>query len=129
MQDFKKLKIWEKAIQIGILSHRFTASLPVNQKYALVDQINRCSISISSNIAEGSSRSSQKDYVRFIEISLGSAYELESQLIIANALDLGDSDLRNILLVNLNEVQKMLMSFRQALLKTKKPVSSLEASN
>ena len=129
MQDFKKLKVWQKAIQVGVLSNQFTSTLPQNQKYVLSDQINRCSISISSNIAEGSSRSSQKDYSRFIEMAMGSGYELETQLIISDQLQVGDEEVRKILFQNLNEVQKMLMSFRQALLRTKKPESNLEASS
>ena len=129
MQDFKKLKVWEKALELGVLSNKFTATLPENQKYGLSDQINRCSISISSNIAEGSSRFSQKDYARFIEIAMGSGYELETQLMISEHLHIGDEEVRKIILQNLNEVQRMLMGFRQALLKTKKPESSLEASS
>jgi four helix bundle protein len=111
MQDFKKLKVWEKAIQLGVLSNQFTTTLPQHQKYAHSDQINRCSISISSNIAEGSSRSSQKEYSRFIEIAMGSGYELESQLIISDHLQVGDEEVRKILLQNLNEVQKMIYTF------------------
>ena len=60
----------------------FTKTLPLTEKYGLASQINRASVSIPSNIAEGNSRSSQKDYNRFIETSLGSCFEAETQLLI-----------------------------------------------
>jgi four helix bundle protein len=69
----------------------------------------------SSNIAEGSSRSSEKDYNRFIEISLGSSFEIETQLLIARALNYGDQELCKRLLADLDEEQKMLMSFMKRL--------------
>ena len=74
-------------------------------------------MSISFNIAEGSSRSSEKDYNRFIEISLGSSFELETQLLIAAAVDYGDKELRNEILKDVDEEQKMLISFMNKLTK------------
>jgi four helix bundle protein len=86
-------------------------SFPGDQRYVLSSQITRAAVSIASNIAEGSSRSSDKDYGRFLEISLGSAYEMETQLLIAEAAGFGNKELRTTLLQDLTEEQKMLMSF------------------
>ncbi len=78
MKNFKKLKIWQKGFKIDIETYKISKEFPVEEKYGLCSQVNRAAISISSKIAEGSSRRSQKDYFRFIEIALGSRFELES---------------------------------------------------
>jgi len=83
MKDFKKLKIWQKGFKIAKDSYKITKDFPSDERFGLISQINRASVSISSNIAEGSSRRSEKDYYRFIEIALGSCFELENQLLLA----------------------------------------------
>src|SRR5262245_46345730 len=93
MRNFKELKIWQKGIDLAVKTYRFTDTFPKEDKYALVQQMTRASVSIPSNIAEGSSRKSEKDYGRFIELSLGSAFELETQVIIAEKLEKGDKTL------------------------------------
>ena len=60
--------------------YKLTSSLPSSEKFGIVSQMNRCSVSIPSNIAEGCSKDSQKDFARYLQISLGSAFELETQL-------------------------------------------------
>ncbi len=117
MTNFKQLKIWQKGLDIAVKAFRLTASFPKEEKYGLSIQITRAAVSISSNIAEGSSRQSEKDYGRFIEIALGSSFELETQLLIAQQVNYGDCDLRNELLTSLTEEQRMLASFRKVLLK------------
>jgi len=90
MRNFKELKVWQKGFQIAINSFRITETFPQQEKFGLASQINRAGVSIPSNIAEGSSRNSDKDYNRFIEISLGSSFELETQLMIAKELKYGN---------------------------------------
>lgn len=92
-------------------SIKLTVSFPKEEKYGLVSQISRASVSVPSNIAEGSSRTSEKDYKRFLEISLGSSFELETQLLIADAVNYGEMELRNEILRDIDEEQKMLTSF------------------
>jgi len=111
MRNFKQLKIWQKGFGLAVNSFKLVSSFPKEEKYALSSQITRAAVSIPSNIAEGSSRSSNKDYSRFIEISLGSTFELETQLLIAQAVNYGNSDLTNTMLKDIDEEQKMLMSF------------------
>jgi four helix bundle protein len=94
MRDFKKLKIWQTGFQIAFKSFKLVDTFPKEEKYGLARQITRAAVSIASNIAEGSSRTSQKDYLRFIEISLGSLFELETQILIAQGLNFGDNELR-----------------------------------
>ena len=81
--NFKKLMIWNNAMSLSDSVFKITKSFPKSEDYGLTSQINRCVVSVPSNIAEGSSRSSNKDFSRFLEISLGSLYELQTQLILA----------------------------------------------
>ncbi|MEM8896011.1 MAG: four helix bundle protein [Bacteroidota bacterium] len=116
MKNFKELIIWQKGIKIVLSVYKLVKLLPSEEKYGLISQLTRSSVSIPSNIAEGSSRKSQKEYYRFIEIAQGSAFELETQLIIVNKVfpDLS-KDVGNILSI-LEEEQKMLTSFSKKLI-------------
>ena len=111
MRNFKELRIWQKGMDIAVNCFKITEDFPKEEKFGLSLQITRAGVSIPSNIAEGSSRSSEKDYGRFIEISLGSSYELETQLLLAQRLSYGKQDLLNQTIVDVNDEQKMLMGF------------------
>ncbi|MCX6319847.1 MAG: four helix bundle protein [Bacteroidetes bacterium] len=111
MKNFKKLLIWQKGFQIAISSFKLVSSFPKEEKYGISSQITRAAVSIVSNIAEGSSRNSTKDYKRFLEMSLGSAYELETQLMIAQAVNFGNKEEKELLLKDIVEEQKMLIGF------------------
>ena len=67
MRNFKKLKIWQKGFDIAVKSFQLVSSFPREEKYGISSQITRSAVSIPSNVAEGSSRKSDKDYSRFIE--------------------------------------------------------------
>ena len=111
MRNFKELKIWQKGFDIAVKSFHLTSLFPKEEKFGLSSQITRAAVSIPSNIAEGSSRSSEKDYSRFIEIALGSTYELETQLLIAQSVKFGDINLATEILTDVTEQQKMLIGF------------------
>ena len=115
MRNFKKLQIWQKGFEIAVESFRVADSFPTSQKFSLGQQVTRAATSIPSNIAEGSSRRSEKDYCRFIEISLGSSFELETQLLIAKAVNFGDINRITNTLNKLDEEQKMLIAFARKL--------------
>ena len=68
--NFRELKIWQKGIELSVEMHQLTRKFPAEEKFSLTSQIKRCSVSIPSNIAEGSSRQSNKDFARFLEIAL-----------------------------------------------------------
>ncbi len=87
MKNFKKLIVWQRSMQLACETTNVVNKLPNAEKFTYRDQIVRSSISIPSNIAEGSSRDSRKDFKRFLQISLGSSFELETQLI-CNSHDL-----------------------------------------
>ncbi len=111
MKNFKKLLVWQKGIELTKEIYKISKLLPDSEKYGIISQIRRASVSIPSNIAEGSSRNSEKDYRRFLEIALGSAYELETLLIIIAGLEYLNSKETDVILGIIIEVQKMLTSF------------------
>ena len=111
MKNFKKLKIWQKGMELVLMTYKLADQLPKEEKFGLRSQMTTAVISIPSNIAEGSSRTSKKDYVRFLEYSLGSAYELETQVTAIDMLNYGDKELRELILMGIDEEQKMLQSF------------------
>ncbi len=82
MNDYKDLIVWQKSIALVTELYTLVKCLPREELYALSDQLKRCSVSIPSNIAEGSGRNTTKEYIQFLYIALGSASELETQLII-----------------------------------------------
>jgi four helix bundle protein len=112
MHNFKELKIWTKLKDLCKDIFLLTSDFPSEHKFGLTSQITRCSVSIPSNIAEGSSRDSQKDFARFLQISLGSAFELESQLIIAAEIELIDSEKAQLLIDKTTEIQRMIHGFK-----------------
>ena len=93
------------------MTYKLADQLPKEEKFGLRSQMTTAVISIPSNIAEGSSRKSKKDYVKFLEYSLGSAYELETQVTAIDMLNYGDKELREMILMGIDEEQKMLQSF------------------
>lgn len=111
MKNFKNLKIWRKGMEIVIDTYQLTEQLPHDQKYSLVQQVQKSAVSIPSNIAEGSGRDSYKDYKRFLNIAMGSAFEAETQLLLTQKLKFLDENKINSVVKLLNEEQKMIQGF------------------
>ena len=83
MHNFKKLSIWIKSADFVTEIYKVTNSFPSNERYGLVSQLQRAAVSVPANISEGSAKSSNKDFARFLEISLGSTFELETELLVS----------------------------------------------
>ena len=115
MRNFKTLGVWQKGMEILKQTYALTSSLPDTEKFGLVSQMNRAAVSIPSNIAEGASRSTQKDFRRFLEIALGSTFELETQLIAVQELSLVVENESKTLAGLIDEDQKMLIAFMKKL--------------
>ncbi|MFN0082879.1 MAG: four helix bundle protein [Ferruginibacter sp.] len=115
MHNFKELKFWQKAVDLSVMVYKITANFPAEQKFGLVSQLRRATISIASNIAEGASRNSDKEFLHFLSLSTGSAFEIETQLIIATKLNFVDQNQLENLLKQLTEIQKMIYSFSKKL--------------
>ena len=86
MRNFKNLEIWNHGIQIVKQVYKLSQKFPADEKFGLISQITRAAVSIPSNIAEGCSRNSDIEFKRFLEIAMGSLFEVETQFIIANEL-------------------------------------------
>ena len=86
VSDYKQLNVWLKSIDLVTHVYALTKQMPKEELYSLADQIKRSAVSIPSNIAEGSGRNTTKEYIQFVYIALGSASELETQLIIGQNL-------------------------------------------
>ncbi|QGY44591.1 four helix bundle protein [Maribellus comscasis] len=115
MHNFRNLKIWQKSRILVKEVFLLTRDFPAEEKFVLTSQILRSAYSIPSNIAEGSGRSSNKEFVRFLDIALSSAFELETQLILASDIGyLSENKLEKILTI-LQEIQKMIYSFKTSL--------------
>tara|TARA_R110002124_G_scaffold199052_1_gene365864 strand:+ start:1702 stop:2058 length:357 start_codon:yes stop_codon:yes gene_type:complete len=97
MRNFRKLKIWEQGVEIVKEVYKLSQKLPSEEKFGLKSQLSRAAVSIPSNIAEGSSRNSEVEFKRFLEIAMGSLFEVETQLIIVQELSLINlEELKNI---------------------------------
>ena len=111
MRDFRKMMIWERSVKYVTITYTFTRQFPVDEKFGLISQMRRAAVSISSNIAEGSARNSDVEFKRFLEIALGSAFELETQLIVSAQMNYLNKEKFNEYLSELQEIQKMINSF------------------
>ena len=122
MRNFQQLQIWQKGMDLVAAVYALARQLPKEELFGLRSQLTRAAVSIPSNVAEGSSRASEKDYKRFIEIALGSAFEVETQLLILErvALVAPESTVNALTLVR--EEQMMLQAFMRRL-ETNKPTA------
>jgi len=116
MNNYKELIVWQKARMLVKSIYRISTLLPSEEKFGLVSQIRRCVVSIPSNIAEGASRSSNKEFAYFLEIAYGSSFELETQLLLCADVDFLPNDTVNHTITELQEIQKMIYK----LIKTKR---------
>lgn len=107
--NFRELNIWKKGMTIVKSTYTISKDLPSEEKYGLSSQIQRCSISIPSNIAEGPGRGTVKDFTNFLNMSLSSSYELETQLILIKDLFKIETDK---IIEDINELQRMTIGFK-----------------
>jgi four helix bundle protein len=114
---YKHLEIWKEAIVIAETVYLLTKKFPKEETFNIVSQLRRASISIASNIAEGSSRKSKKDFSRFIEISIGSLYEVESLLEMSKRLDYINANMYDRTMEDMQKLANKLGAFRNYLQK------------
>lgn len=88
MHNIKELKIWNKAMDLSVQVYDLSSKFPSDERFGLTSQIRRCAVSIPSNISEGAGRNTKGEFKQFLGIANGSAYELQTQLMIANKLNL-----------------------------------------
>ena len=115
MQDYRKLRVWQKGHQLAINTYALPAYFLKPQAWPLRDQIFSSAISIPSNIAEGAGRGSNPDFTRFLWYSMGSCNELEAQLLLAHDVNLLPRDVHTRLGNEVSDVRKMLTRFMETL--------------
>jgi len=110
MTNHKELKVWQKGIELVKVIYGITNDFPKAEQFGLISQIRRCSVSIPSNIAEGCGRHSDKELIHFLYITLGSASELETQIIISEDLGFLEKEKSEDVQVLILEIIKMTSS-------------------
>ena len=123
MSDYKNLRVWDEAHDLALNVYRISARLPKSETYGLQSQMRRAAASIPANLAEGSGRSTNRDFARFVSNAIGSASELDYQLLLAG--DLGYIDRENVASAKarVTEVRRMLSALRRHLAEGKRASS------
>lgn len=116
MHNYKNLKIWQEAMTVCKAIYTETQSFPDTEKFGLANQLRRASVSIASNIAEGSSRSSDKDFARYLEMAQGSSFEMETQVLIAGELNYINPENTFRLSEKITQLQRMIFSFKNTII-------------
>lgn len=113
MQDFRKLRVWQRSHELSVAIYEASSSFPSHEVFGLTSQIRRASVSIPTNIAEGSGRSGSAEFMRFLHIAMGSACELEYQLLLAKDLGYLDGADHKRLESHTIEVKQMLSALQK----------------
>lgn len=115
MRDFRKYEVWKLGMEVTSDIYKISKSFPKTEAFALTSQIRRSAVSIPSNIAEGCSRKTEKAFKQFIEIALGSAFELETQVLIAKNVNYIEEAIAAGILKKINHLKASLNSLRNKL--------------
>ena len=107
MHNVKELKIWNKSMDLAVQVYELSAKFPSDERFGLTSQTRRCAVSIPSNISEGAGRNTKGEFKQFLGIANGSAFELQTQIIIANKLNFIDENSISKILEIIDEIQKM----------------------
>jgi len=112
---FKSLKIWQLAMDLVVLIYSITKLFLPEERFGLVSQMNRCAVSVPSNIAEGSGKSSNEAFAVYLSHSLGSLYEFETQVIVSFRLKYFEEAVYQSLSEKISELEKMIIGFTKKL--------------
>ena len=115
MHNFKKMKIWQEACNLVTNIYKLTERIPVSERYGLISQLQRAAVSIPANIAEGAGRTTNLEFKRFLDIAIGSAFELETLVILAGNLGFISEEDTTTSTTNINNLYKMIISFKKQL--------------
>mgnify|MGYP006394558967 FL=1 len=115
MRDFHKLGIWQRSHQLTLDVYKVSKSFPKDELFGLTSQIRRAASSIPTNIAEGCGRASNKDYAHFLQIAIGSASEVEYELLLAHDLEYINDEAFNKLTSETIAIRKMIIKYQSEL--------------
>ena len=108
MRDFRQIRVWEKAHRFTLEIYKVTARFPKEELYGLTSQLRRASASMAANIAEGFGRGGNVELARFLQIAIGSAYEVEYHILLAKDLGLITKESNEVLEIHIIEIKRML---------------------
>ena len=117
-RNFRNYKVWQDAVDYATKVYKITAEMPWFEKKGLCDQLQRAVVSITSNIAEGAAKPSDTEFAHFLDTSLGSAFEVETQLLIAKNVGYISLDIYDRLLNDLNEIERQINGLISSLRKS-----------
>lgn len=115
MHNFNNLQIWQSGMDLAQAIYQVCENLPRQETYGLISQMQRAAVSIPSNIAEGAGRPTDKDFSHFIGIAIGSSFELQTQVLLAERIGYINMVTRNNLLSAIDKLQKMLIGYKKKL--------------
>ena len=115
LKNYKELKVWRKSYRLCLEIYRITKEFPKEERYGLMSQIRRATVSVFSNIAEGYGRKTTPEYIRFLYIAYGSNCELETQVLLSGSLGYIEADKIEILLEGIGEIERMLKALIKSL--------------
>ena len=113
MHNYKKLHIWQEGIKLARSIYEATSTFPANEKYGIVSQMTRAAVSIPSNIAEGAGRNSNKDFANFLNIAIGSIFELHTQIVICGQIGYIDAETIKQLEEQTFSLQQQIATYKQ----------------
>lgn len=115
MHNFRELKIWQRSINLAEMIYTITSNFPIEEKYGLVSQLRRSAVSVASNISEGAGRGSNKQFMYFLEISMGSCNEIQTQLELSFRFNYITRDKLDMLNDEILQIYKMILVFYNSL--------------
>lgn len=121
MKTHKDLDVWKETMELAAICYDVTKGFPREEQFGLTSQMRRAAVSIASNIAEGAARASNKEFIQFLYVSLGSASELDTQIEIARKIKLGDPSRLKTLQARANKVSRMLQGLIHSVKKRAQP--------
>jgi four helix bundle protein len=114
MNSYKDLIVWKKSVDFAVNVYKTTQTFPKSELFALSSQLQRASSSIAANIAEGAGRNSDKEFIHFLSIALGSLFETETHLIIAQRIGYISNEMVNELSLSIIEIDKMVRALQKS---------------
>ncbi|MBC8311834.1 MAG: four helix bundle protein [Candidatus Marinimicrobia bacterium] len=115
VNTFRELIVWQKSMILVTEIYSLTKLLPSHEKYGLIFQIRRCSVSIPSNIAEGFGRRNPKEFIHFLRISIGSLFELQTQIEICCNLEYIESAKFNVIYEQSREIERLIIGLKNSI--------------
>ncbi|MCY7309523.1 MAG: four helix bundle protein [Chitinophagaceae bacterium] len=115
MHNYRELKIWQRSMDFVVKVYEISANFPKEERYGLTSQLRSCAVSVPSNISEGAGRGTNKQFKRFLEFSMGSINEAQTQIELAHRIKHIQQEVYNILIDEALQIYKMILSFYNSL--------------